>query len=303
MNKYIAAGIVVGAIFAGALIKSDWKPKNPAPSKTTVEWAQESTVRIKAPDGAGSGFVISRREVANHEVRYFVWTARHVTQPNFSDLKVEKVIRWGATNRVTYTYVAHTLVRLPNNDAALLALEAPPGAFYGVDVYTSEIAVGDPLFIIGSPLTDFDGSVTTGVLSQRDSHPEDTSDGWPWRLVDQTDARVLPGSSGGPVFARNGAVIGIAVGGPNRGTLGIAHFVPIRAIRSDVSAANIDWALAGRYCPEDSVVAVAVREQAKTDELLKASAKKAAEENQPKAEPVKPSTSRMVSPHWQNRGH
>jgi len=306
------AGVTLGflllfgpSLLVGALRLRESIPDT-KPKENIITRAQESTVRVQAPDGTGSGFVIARKDVRTHQSRYFVWTARHVTQPNFPDLKVEKIIRWNQTNRVTYTYAAHTLVRLADTDAALLAVDAPPGAFAGVDVYTSEISVGDSIFVIGSPLGDFDGSVSVGILSQRDSHPTHV-EGWPWALVDQTDARVLPGSSGGPVFERSGKVVGIIVGGPNQGMLGISHFVPLRAIRSDSVYSGIQWALYGNLCPDDAAISAAIIAVAKMDALLEASAKKAAEDNQPKAEPVKPGTGSVVNPprpaHWWNRSH
>ena len=60
----------------------------------------------------------------------------------------------------------------------------------------SEIALGDPLYAIGNPLS-FDHSVTSGIFSgQREN-------------MIQTNAQVSPGNSGGPLIIKNGKVIGV----------------------------------------------------------------------------------------------
>lgn len=60
----------------------------------------------------------------------------------------------------------------------------------------NEIALGDPLYAIGNPLS-FNHSVTSGIFSGlRDN-------------MIQTNAQVSPGNSGGPLIIKNGRVIGI----------------------------------------------------------------------------------------------
>jgi hypothetical protein len=60
----------------------------------------------------------------------------------------------------------------------------------------NEIALGDPLYAIGNPLS-FDHSVTSGIFS-----------GLRENMI-QTNAQVSPGNSGGPLIIKNGRVIGI----------------------------------------------------------------------------------------------
>ncbi len=60
----------------------------------------------------------------------------------------------------------------------------------------NEIALGDPLYAIGNPLS-FDHSVTSGIFSGRRDN------------MIQTNAQISPGNSGGPLITKNGRVIGI----------------------------------------------------------------------------------------------
>ncbi|HEX5682687.1 MAG TPA: S1C family serine protease [Ideonella sp.] len=80
--------------------------------------------------------------------------------------------------------------------------------------------VGIEVFALGSPLGEANSSsVTRGVLSavREIEHLR-------WL---QSDVRVLPGSSGGPLVGPNGSVIGIAASGIAGGIAGINYFVPI----------------------------------------------------------------------------
>ena len=60
----------------------------------------------------------------------------------------------------------------------------------------NEIALGDPLYAIGNPLS-FDHSVTSGIFSGRRDN------------MIQTNAQISPGNSGGPLITKNGRVIGV----------------------------------------------------------------------------------------------
>jgi len=59
-----------------------------------------------------------------------------------------------------------------------------------------EIALGDPLYAIGNPLS-FNHSVTSGIFSGRRDN------------MIQTNAQVSPGNSGGPLINKNGRAVGI----------------------------------------------------------------------------------------------
>lgn len=67
---------------------------------------------------------------------------------------------------------------------------------------SDSVRVGNPVVLIGSPLG-LENTVTTGIVSGRRAEPEGYH-------VLQVSAPASPGSSGGPVLARNGEVVGIA---------------------------------------------------------------------------------------------
>jgi serine protease Do len=121
-------------------------------------------------------------------------------------------------------------------DIAVLRIPLPedgrpyPSAVLGT---AADLAVGQPVVAIGSPLGLAGGSsVTTGVVSAlgREVEAEGTS------LLDmvQTDAAISPGSSGGALVDGTGAVIGIttAVGVSEVGAEGLGFAVPVDVARS-----------------------------------------------------------------------
>ncbi len=79
---------------------------------------------------------------------------------------------------------------------------------------SDNLLVGQTVIAIGTPLGEYAGSVTTGVISGL-SRSVRTSSGWfgattkIYEQVIQTDAAVNPGNSGGPLISTEGKVIGI----------------------------------------------------------------------------------------------
>ena len=121
-------------------------------------------------------------------------------------------------------------------DIAVLRIPGPPdGEPYPTAVLgtAADLAVGQPVVAIGSPLGLAGGSsVTTGVVSAlaREVDAEGSS------LLDmvQTDAAISPGSSGGALLDGTGAVIGIttAVGVSEVGAEGLGFATPVDVARS-----------------------------------------------------------------------
>ncbi|HEV7203856.1 MAG TPA: trypsin-like peptidase domain-containing protein [Jatrophihabitans sp.] len=107
---------------------------------------------------------------------------------------------------------------------------------------SSDVAVGDPVIAIGSPLG-LQGTVTSGIVSALDRPVHVYSDdGSSDAYLDaiQTDAPINPGNSGGALVNSSGAVIGInsaaALGstgpsGSQSATTGIGYAIPINAAR------------------------------------------------------------------------
>ncbi|WP_208435948.1 Do family serine endopeptidase [Bartonella phoceensis] len=109
-------------------------------------------------------------------------------------------------------------------DLALLQVDARSKKLKAVRFGDSEKArIGDFVMAIGNPYG-FGGSVTVGIISARN---RDLNAG-PYDNFIQTDAAINRGNSGGPLFDRNGEVIGIntAIISPSGGSIGIGFAIP-----------------------------------------------------------------------------
>lgn len=188
---------------------------------------------MDTPRGPGTGIVIKRAGFV------YVWTAYHVI---VGETKIEaKQFFHFDGHKAGYVVFPATVVWFDRtNDLALLWVDAPGDFFTGVTFSSDEIpAVGDPIFHVGNFLgEDFDGSVSTGIVSQIGISHSDPL--WPWKITDQITATVTAGSSGGGVFNNKGEVIGIVVGGAQRGDFGFSNYIPVRVMHSDKS---IRWAI------------------------------------------------------------
>ncbi|WP_026088031.1 Do family serine endopeptidase [Bartonella rattimassiliensis] len=109
-------------------------------------------------------------------------------------------------------------------DLALLQVDAGNKKLKAVRFGDSKKArIGDWVMAIGNPYG-FGGSVTVGIISARN---RDLNAG-PYDNFIQTDAAINRGNSGGPLFDRNGEVIGIntAIVSPSGGSIGIGFAIP-----------------------------------------------------------------------------
>jgi serine protease Do len=168
--------------------------------------ARLSVVTISAGDAFGSGFVISRDGyvLTNQHV---VGKARYVTARFVTGREVNgEVIRSSVARDVA-------LVRLENDRYRPLPLGD-----------TSVLKAGVDVFAIGTPLSeDFGQTVSKGIVSGFGEE-----DGV--RMI-RSDVGIHKGSSGGPLLAKSGQVVGIAVGGvilmPTGVGVGLNSFIPI----------------------------------------------------------------------------
>jgi serine protease Do len=102
---------------------------------------------------------------------------------------------------------AHIISTDTKTDIAVLKIEAKnlkPVVFGD----SSLLRVGDPALVIGNPLGDLGGTVTSGIISALNR--EITLENQPMNLL-QTDAAVNPGNSGGGLFNVYGELVGIVV--------------------------------------------------------------------------------------------
>ncbi len=109
-------------------------------------------------------------------------------------------------------------------DVALLKI---PGSSHQCVVLRASdpIELGSEIYAVGSPLTDeLTGTVTRGIVS---GHP--TFEG---QSLIQTDAAVNSGNSGGPIFDKQGQIVGIVTSKLfGFGVEGVAFAVPPETIR------------------------------------------------------------------------
>ena len=113
-------------------------------------------------------------------------------------------------------------------DAAVLQIDAKTPLLF-VRLGNSDAAeIGDWVLTIGSPL-ELEQTVSAGIISAKN---RSFCSQHPTRYL-QTDAVVNPGSSGGPLVALNGDVIGItsAIASDDGGYQGIGFAVPVSLVQ------------------------------------------------------------------------
>ena len=116
----------------------------------------------------------------------------------------------------------------PDQDVAVLRIDAKTPLPFARLGNSDTAEIGDWVLTIGSPL-ELEQTVSAGIISAKNrsfcsSHPT--------RYL-QTDAVVNPGSSGGPLVALNGDVIGItsSIASDDGGYQGIGFAVPASVVQ------------------------------------------------------------------------
>ena len=147
---------------------------------------------------SGSGFVV--------DARGYVVTNNHV---------VENVRGGGAgasfdvifsDNR---TQKATLVGRDPDTDLAVLQIPASSGLKVAPLADSDRVPVGASVMAIGSPLGEFQNTVTTGVVSGKGRRLQESQNVFLDDLI-QTDAAINPGNSGGPlIWVATRQVIGV----------------------------------------------------------------------------------------------
>lgn len=166
--------------------------------------------------GSGSGSIIDK---AGHILTNF-----HVIQ-GAQELKVVLSDK--------STYDARFVGADPDNDLAVIKIDAPADKLHTVPLGTSQsLAVGQKVLAIGNPFG-LDRTLTRGIISGL-GRPLKASNGRTIDNVIQTDASINPGNSGGPLLNSNGEIIGIntAIYSPSGGSVGIGFAVPVDIARN-----------------------------------------------------------------------
>jgi putative serine protease PepD len=158
-----------------------------------------SVVMIKVSNGteggAGTGFIVRGG---------YIVTNNHVVAPAVNGGNMQVIFNDGRTT--TATIVGHDA----NSDIAVIkpgTLGSRPALTLG---NSDDLAVGDPVIAIGSPLG-LAGTVTTGIVSALNRPVNTSGEGGESAYINavQTDAAINPGNSGGPLVDSRGNVIGV----------------------------------------------------------------------------------------------
>ena len=121
---------------------------------------------------------------------------------------VNSIVVRGINGNFDKTYTAKVLITDKNNDLAILKIEDPTFTNLGKIPYvvkTSVASVGENVFVMGYPLRATMGDeikLTNGIISSKTGFQGDVTSY-------QISAPVQPGNSGGPLFDKNGDLIGI----------------------------------------------------------------------------------------------
>jgi len=162
------------------------------------------SLESKQPKASGSGFFITTNGI--------IATNSHVVEgANKIEVTVSNEIR-------TITYNAKTILNDTKNDVALLQITDT--TFKGLSsipyLIKEKADVGEKVFTIGYPLNDVMGSnykVTDGIISSLTGIGDDIR-------YFQISVPLQPGNSGGPLFDKDGEIIGIASARLNSAAVG-----------------------------------------------------------------------------------
>jgi serine protease Do len=98
---------------------------------------------------------------------------------------------------------------------------------------SSKLVVGDTTLVIGNPLGELGGTVTSGIVSALDR--EITIDGETMLLL-QTDAAVNPGNSGGGLFNLRGELVGVVnAKSSGSGVEGLGFAIPVNIAKTVIA--------------------------------------------------------------------
>ncbi|WP_084484171.1 S1C family serine protease [Nocardia anaemiae] len=209
-----------------------------APAGSTQAVAQKvlpSVVMIKVASnraqGEGSGVVLSSDGL--------ILTNNHVASGGGANAKMEVAFADGSTAPATLVGAD------PVSDLAVIKVQGKDG-LTPIELGTSSnLAVGQPVIAIGSPLG-LAGTVTTGIVSALNRPVSTNGEGTPSQVqpvIDaiQTDAAINPGNSGGALVDASGKLIGIntaiaslggsEASGQQSGSIGLGFAIPVDQAR------------------------------------------------------------------------
>lgn len=195
-----------------------------SPSVVTIHTATVGSGGERVtPLGLGSGVLIEGS---------LVITAAHVIQS--ADRIVVKF-------KDGYTTPAEVVSSVVSSDVAVLQLENPPETAVVATMGDSDEArIGEPVFVIGAPFG-IEQTLSVGTLSGRLNRGL-MAGGEPIEFL-QTDTSINTGNSGGPMFNKEGEVIGIVsfILSKSGGFDGIGFAVSINGVEEALLNSSAFW--------------------------------------------------------------
>jgi S1-C subfamily serine protease len=171
-------------------------------------------------EGAGSGSVLDKR---GH-----ILTNYHVIE---GANKVEVTLPGG-----NEPYDGEIVGTDPENDIAVVKINAPPEELFPVPLGTSDnLHVGQRVYTLGNPFG-LENTLTTGIISNLNRTLPNRL-GRDMKSIIQTDAAMNPGNSGGPLLDTGGRMIGmnVAIATKSGQSAGLGFAIPANRIRQSVT--------------------------------------------------------------------
>jgi serine protease Do len=167
------------------------------------------------------------------------------------------VVAGGDTYQVTLqngdTRTAKLVGADPISDLAVIQIDPPvPATVKFAD--SDKVEVGQWVLAIGSPLGDFTGTVTEGIVGAVGRDVPDQQGATGYANLIQHDAAINPGNSGGPLVDVNGNVIGVNTLGINKApqvgpVQGLFFAIPSNAVQrivqSLIATGHVDYPALG----------------------------------------------------------
>ena len=200
--------------------KAKWLMANKSINENVYVLFKEFSMEVKFTDNPSDNSIFLKlyptykdQESSNHESASsgtgFAITSNGVIATNYHVISGAKTIKIkGINGDFSKTYAAKILVEDKNNDLALLQIEDSNFISLGVIPYViknNPSDVGTSIFVLGYPLPTSMGDeikLTDGIISSKSGFKGDITSY-------QISAPVQPGNSGGPLFDKNGNLIGI----------------------------------------------------------------------------------------------
>jgi len=184
-NNFLITKEQYDGMVANTIITIDYTFIKTYPNKQSVEKSQKSS---------GTGFAISSTG--------YIATCNHVIN-GATSLKIK-----GVDGDFIKSYTAKVINTDVNNDLAIIKIDDVSFSTLGIIPYTISSTskdVGSNVFILGYPLRATMGDeikLTDGIISAKSGFKGDITSY-------QISAAAQPGNSGGPLFDKNGNVIGV----------------------------------------------------------------------------------------------